>query len=265
MNETQKGLLVIMDYFDKTMRENGIPYSLAYGSALGAIRHKGFIPWDDDMDVFIFREDVERFVKAFEKNNDKFFLQKPLSTDWPYLFYKIRMNGTTAIEKKYIDTRIHQGLFIDVFVLDSYPVSKIRKKMFNTVMLSIRAMQTLCDGRMGKKSFDPILKMIMFGIKVQNKILNIIPEKNSNLSAIRLPWYKTTINMDFFKKIEDVEFEGPEHLYSITSEYDALLTTIYGDYMQPPPVEKRVGQHIYALDMEMDYKDWLAKNHKKNV
>ncbi len=264
MNDVQKGLLVIMDHFDKTMRENGIPYSLAYGTAIGAARHRGFVPWDDDMDVFIYKEDVERFEKAFEKSdNDKFFLQKPLSIDWPYLFYKIRLNNTTAIEKKYINTRIHQGLFIDVFVLEKYPTSKIRRKMFNFVMLGIRALQTVCDGRMGKKWFNPIQKIINSSVKVLNSILNLIPEKNSKYASIRLPWYWKIIDMDYMTDLTDIEFETSDRKYMIVSNYDTMLRANYGDYMQLPPENERVGGHLYAFDMNMDYKKWLAKNYNR--
>ena len=117
----------ILDYFVKFCEENNLTYYLAYGTLIGAVRHKGFIPWDDDIDVHMPADDYIKFLKLFkEKNkNDDYFLQT-IETEKYYhaTFAKIRKNHSCMVEKEWSYMKIHKGINIDIFPLYTYPDNK---------------------------------------------------------------------------------------------------------------------------------------------
>lgn len=126
LDTLHKTLLEILNDFDSFCRSNNIQYSLAYGTVLGAVRHKGFIPWDDDLDVMMTRENYNKFLWLY-KDNEKYTLQKE-QIDYPLYFSKLRKNETTFIENiKYRKKwkNIHQGIYIDIF-----PEDKVAKNKF---------------------------------------------------------------------------------------------------------------------------------------
>jgi lipopolysaccharide cholinephosphotransferase len=114
-------ILEIVDYFDTFCKENNITYYLMGGTALGAIRHHGFIPWDDDFDVFMDSRNYERFLRIVEEklDRDRFYFQREDSEEWGLFFSKIRMNGTTFIEKDLKDREMHHGIYIDIMCLNN--------------------------------------------------------------------------------------------------------------------------------------------------
>ncbi len=117
----QFNLLIIMDELDRICRKNDIKYSLDGGSMLGAIRHNGFIPWDDDMDVVMLRKDYKKFIKACKKDLDssKFtFESTKTSKFYSYNFGKLKLNNTVFEEKGSELVKEHKGLYIDIFPLD---------------------------------------------------------------------------------------------------------------------------------------------------
>lgn len=132
LREYQLLLTSILHEFDRVCRELGIPYVLYAGTMLGAVRHKGFIPWDDDIDVLMLREDYERFLNEAEPLLDleKFYLQKEFSEHWPMFFSKLRLNNTTCLEKYPIkDRQMHHGIYIDIFPCDSAAGTRIGRKI----------------------------------------------------------------------------------------------------------------------------------------
>ena len=121
LDQHQQALLLLLKEFDRVCRRLEIPYTLFAGSMLGAVRHGGFIPWDDDLDIMMKREDYDRFLREAEGvlDKEKFFLQKEFSEHWPMFFSKLRLNNTTCLETYHPkDPMTHQGVYIDLFPCD---------------------------------------------------------------------------------------------------------------------------------------------------
>ena len=125
--ELQDKLLQIAIYIDKLCEENDIEYCLMGGSCLGALRHNGFIPWDDDLDVFMKPREYEKFRAAFNAhgNKDEYYLQELSENNGKIASAKLRLNNTTYIEEATKDYKMHQGIFVDIFLLHNCPSNKI--------------------------------------------------------------------------------------------------------------------------------------------
>lgn len=122
-------LLEMLKEFDRICRRHDIPYMLFAGTALGAQRHGGFIPWDDDLDVIMLRPAYQRFLEVAESELDgAYYLQKEFSDHWPMFFSKLRKNGTACMEKfRPKDQLMHQGVYMDIFPCDALSDSRIMR------------------------------------------------------------------------------------------------------------------------------------------
>lgn len=132
LKEHQEALYRLLRMFDSICQKHNISYTLFAGTMLGAIRHQGFIPWDDDLDVMMLREDYERFLKLAqtELDSEVYFLQKEFSEHWPLFFSKLRLNNTACLEKYHPkDPCIHQGVYIDIFPCDNASDNSFIRKM----------------------------------------------------------------------------------------------------------------------------------------
>ena len=265
----QDKLLEIVKYIDKICRENDIKYSLAYGSVLGAVRHKGFIPWDDDMDIFLTQEEYSKFKDAFlSADNEKFFLQ-----EWNIIpncleYAKIRMNGTTFIETNFKELKdVHQGIFVDVFILHKIPTDYKFKKVYYYInqYLTLYNLVTNKNWKAKNKKQNTIAKLVKF---VPNKLiiksfynkLNKFDkmEKDFNYHhwMMKGSYKKSLFSRDLFDLIEDIEFEDTKlKCCKNTHEY---LTQTYGDYMVLPSEEQRKEAiHAEIFDTEKNYTEYL--------
>ena len=131
IKQVQEKILDIMKYIDELCRSNGITYYIMGGTALGAIRHEGFIPWDDDLDIFMTPEEYNKFKKVFEEKKSTRFILQEWKTTPNYLEYaKVRMNGTTFIEEAFKDRKdIHQGIYVDIMMLHKVPENRVIQKL----------------------------------------------------------------------------------------------------------------------------------------
>ena len=119
--------LKILKEFVRVCRKHGLRFYIMDGTCLGAIRHQGFIPWDDDIDVGMYAEDFDRFIRCSEDFGPEYFLQT-IETDPEFktMIARVRLNGTTIIEKDFMNADIHQGVFIDVYPLFGYPSNSVK-------------------------------------------------------------------------------------------------------------------------------------------
>ncbi len=259
MNDLQKCELGILLELDKLCRSVGLRYFLAYGTALGAVRHSGFIPWDDDVDIMMFREDYERLLKNSDWFIERGLFLQTVETDieYPYPFAKIRKKGTAFVELGEERLNINHGVFIDVFPIDEIPASGI-SAFFQRVNADI-LWGLLAKNRNPKGLKKLITKIISIGSGNKEKYLlkyktiekrMICKDKKKSGMVANYTFGGRGHYADavFDKKIfepTDILFEGNN--LSIMKGYKTYLTKSYGDYMELPPLESRVPIHNYCF------------------
>lgn len=242
----------LLKEFDRICRLHGIKYIIGSGTLLGAVRYKGFIPWDDDIDVEMLREDYEKFSKiAKQKLNEKVFFQDH-KTDkaYPWLFGKLRKNGTSAVRLGQEHLKMHGGIFIDIFPRDPMPNSENGKKAYEFVaricrkILYARIMRVNAENsiaRFGWTLVSVIPKFIPFGIECMLRN-SIDPNVSKRVRSYGYHGHYETEGYDkrWFTKLTEIEFEGGT--YYAPADFDGYLTFVYGaDYMTPPPESERTG------------------------
>lgn len=260
----QKALLALLCEFDRVCRALSIPYVLFAGTLLGAVRHQGFIPWDDDLDVLMLREDYDRFLLEADSvlDREKFFLQREFSDHWPMFFSKLRLNHTTCLEKFHPrDPEMHQGIYMDIFPCDRAFASKTGRKIqfFASKVIIAKSLYTRgydTDSRK-KELFMGLCRCLPAA-----PFLRIV-KKGNGQSGIRhsflgaaSSYEKNVFSESSFRCRTKLLFEGRE--YPAPAEYDAVLRQLYGDYMQiPPPEEQALKQHAILIDLENSYEQYL--------
>ncbi len=273
LKELQEYELDILKYFDKICKDNNLEYFLAYGSLIGAMRHKGFIPWDDDVDVCMKSSDYLKLCEILKENkDDKYFFQSIETDKNYYLFWnKIRLNNTIFVEKGWEKNDVHQGIFIDIFPLLDYPDEKDKKKIDRKFLIT--KLLLACNlkdnkfynsyGKAGKLLFK-LFKIIPQFIrnKIANNNINYLCKYNSNSKYYYVTdeGTKYKYNKEWFDETITLPFE--KYNFLCPKESDKFLRSYYGDYMKLPPQEERVGhgECILCFDIKGDHDDKKGKN-----
>lgn len=255
INKIKDYELKIMDYIHKLCKENGIRYSLFYGSLLGAVRHKGFIPWDDDIDIIMSKQDYLKFKRLCESSLPEcFFLQDNFiepGSNIPNVA-KIRMNGTKLVELPNINKKMHHGVWVDIFIYDTFSgeeqiISAGRRK-YITYKRRVDSSQLKHKNIRGKLSSLAFLLFHPFSAEFyKHKYGNFLKKISGNGSNILAP--DCDINLSkcdiaLFKNLIATPFENRN--YYIFDEYDLILKALYGDYMRLPREEDRVANHNFV-------------------
>lgn len=266
-------LLEMLDVFCHICDENNLTYYLIGGSCLGAIRHKGFIPWDDDIDIGMPREDYDRFnTLAQSKLTDGLFLQN-FRTDpnYYYEFCKIRNSRTTYIETGLSNLDINHGLFIDIFPLDYVPNTafekanfRIKRALYDNYIVQFYNGQSK-NASIQKKATSLLAKMIIKDIATAKEGRDHLLKKiSSNPTQFIANYYgawakKEIVPIGFFARGINAEFEG--RTVRVPQEYDMYLRHVYGDYMQLPPENKRVSHHnCKIIDLHTPYTSYIEND-----
>ena len=265
MTELQCVELDMLKYIISICEEMKIRYYLVCGTALGAVKYGGFIPWDDDLDIGIFREDYEMFLtEAPAKLPPHLFLQTYASDNgYTNIFAKVRNSNTTYIEKTVQKLKMNHGVYIDIFPLDGYPDDKKlqqrieRKKRFYRKMLS-------CNYTAERSVFGRITNISLRILGVHRRTCGILrkydhlvsahPTSNSKIICNHGNWQgkleyapKEQYGNGVMMKFEGIDVRVPE-------KYDEYLTQKYGDWRADPPKEKQVGHHYYSvMDLDKPY------------
>lgn len=249
-----------------------LKYYLAYGTLIGAVRHEGYIPWDDDVDVYMPRPDYEIFMKEAKKYlKDNYFVQNN-DTDPEYLlrFAKLRDSNTTFIEEEYKKYTINHGIFIDIFPLDGYVKGKdllldmrIKQKAFEELDNEVKFKNSLSTFNMKViQKIGPILNKKINLEKTMNSYEDRAKKfsyKDSDYvaemvgSIYIVPMKKEVFGEGKLMKFEDIYARVPD-------DYDTCLKLLYGDYMKLPPKEQREPHHNFvAMDTEKSYWEYIGK------
>ena len=250
IDEIKEVELGVMDYIHNICKEKGINYSLAYGSLLGAVRHRGFIPWDDDLDIALKRDQYDKLYQAILEDNNSIYKVVSWENDsrYPYPFYRV-YDSRTVYENNYIQNDIELGICVDVFPFDDYKdVNKEITKLDMYRRLSVYTLYGIRNKEAGIKNIVRYLMLVVFRltrVKTWNKKLNDcsrVPVNSEYIDYLmESKKYSTKIDAKALDEVIECKFE--DRVYNIPKDYDHILTTIYGeDYMEIPPLEKRI-QH----------------------
>lgn len=269
----QDKILEIMVYIDLFCKENGITYYLMGGSALGAVRHGGFIPWDDDMDIFMPYKDYIRFQKLCETRLDteRFYLQKEDTAENPYFFSKLRMNGTTCLNP--VLNIGHQGVFVDIMCLNNAAPNEFLKKIqyYAAGLLKARAVtltnyHTDCP----KKKIELFISKIIVNGFIKKSLLKIVRKYNRKPTKEvahlfgRAKYNNSFYDAAYFGKGRIVPFEQVD--LAVPYKVEDYLAKRYGkNYMDLPDEDtKQIYQsHVLEWNTDIDYKSYLSQKVKQ--
>lgn len=262
IKDVQNVELEILDELDRICKLKDIPYQLAWGTLLGAVRHKGFIPWDDDIDVCMKRCDYERFLKEADSElSDKFFLQTCFTDpDSIVQFAKIRKNGTIFEDNVDNLPTSHTGIWIDIFPLDNVKPGTLIdwfQRFQIAVCYGITTSSVKNRVRYCKSKFKKFLRVLFAGLlkiipkKEFDKKIQAVLKKYSNYETGYLAHitngfergmqYKYVAPSNEYYDMTELEFCGK--MYPVPKNYDVVLKRCYGDYMKLPPENKRHPDH----------------------
>jgi len=259
VSEIQQMELGIMEYIHEVCQKIGVKYFLAYGSLIGAVRHQGFIPWDDDMDICMLREDYEKLQDYLITNPDERYevLSYKNNLNYVYPFMKVQDNHTYLLEE---DVRIdsNMGIYVDIFPVDGYEDdAKFKNKMTKLIkkrQLSCYTFKGITNTKSVLNSLLRYVSVIIFYFTNTNKYVAQIEElaksrKVSDYEQVDYVIYKDmnkpVWRREWLEQVTTGTFEGKK--FTIPKKYHEILTSDYGDYMQLPPVEQRVSHHDFKL------------------
>lgn len=233
--------------------KNNLEYFLAYGTLIGAVRHKGFIPWDDDIDLIMKREDYEVFIRTFNEHHRDHKVYTCKNTQWyPFPYAKIS-HELTVLKEENDNMTGEIGVNIDLFPLDYIPEDK---KILKKIKLQYNILMLKSIKINGERSFlkNTILRVskVLFKGRSANGIAREIDriasstyDRSGNMGNIVFTEKDTDhASAEAFATSVMGEFEGS--MYHIPKGYDEWLTNFYGDYMALPPVESRVTHHHFT-------------------
>lgn len=261
IQEVQKIQLEIAGEIKRICDKHKIDYFMDGGTLLGAVRHKGFIPWDDDMDFGMTRTEFQRFLEAASVELKPDFFLQTWNSDFEYglAFAKVRKNGTLYQERVSQKSRCHDGIFVDIFPYDSLPDGlEQKKKMYRKLTLLKAMIKMKCqycpwyaENQFSLKkwaAYLPIRFVALFANKnnLITKYETIATRYNAENTLKLFPqggeaFGQWELDRDIFNGTMMLPFE--QESYPAPIKYDKMLRTAFGDYMTPPPIEKRESTH----------------------
>ena len=244
---------------DRICRKHDIRYSLDGGTLLGAIRHDGFIPWDDDADVVMLRPEYDKFYEACkqELDTERFFLQE-YRTDKSYRwgYSKMRRNGTVFLREGQEHVKCHQGVFIDIFLYDQVPDHTLLRRLHLFFCYCVRK---ILYSEVGRKSAKTRFLRTWYGVLYRiprDKVFYLIEKvarktnkkRHTLVRHMTYPYRKGCrygLPRECFDAYIEKEFEG--HMFKVFKKFNLYLTRLYGDYMTLPSEDMRKTHPVSAI------------------
>lgn len=264
--ELQKEIFEVFLEVKRVCEELDIKYFIMGGTALGAVRHGGFIPWDDDFDIGMTRENYERFIsEGKEKLPNKLFLQNyKTEPHSPFYFSKVRKSGTKFIERYCKKLSIHQGIYIDIFPYDAIPDDEKEKRQYyknGRKRLNWYIAKEVCGISTNPAKWKRILleccrTLMHIAVRIVPKSvlynsLDAYLQKYNLHNTKRLGYAglpKIEVNRKDVECLEQIVFEG--YKVSCPQNIEDYLSTNYGNYMELPPEEKRGGHDVVEISLQ---------------
>lgn len=263
--------LELLDEVIRICEKFHLEYVAVEGTALGARRHQGYVPWDDDLDIAFMREDYERFLKAAEKELDERYFLQNYHTDPNSIGYfsKLRKNGTCFLQDSDIGIQMNTGIFIDIFPIDRVPDGKIQIKLHRWRVYLLHQC-FIAKGTTGTTGENVSLKGKTKKIirSLLNAAMSFVPKKylfqKLDRALQKYNWNRTgkiavmseymlkglTYSYDCLFPVKKQAFEGKE--IAVPADMHKYLTLVYGDYMKLPPVSKRRNHRPAKLKFESE-------------
>lgn len=264
MNSLQKKLLEMLTWLTSFIEDNNLRYFVIGGTFLGAVRHKGFIPWDDDVDIALPRPDYQKLIQLLSVKKDKYVIEYPdnKTKDYPYNIAKVYDTTTTMVESLRIN--VVRGVYIDVFPLDGLgntyedALKNYRKIDFLNKLQSVKTCAVRKERKWWKNAFVILGRLLPIDYLSLSYKANLICMEREydkcNFVASCMSTYRSREIMDksYFGTPTEYQFEniivkGPE-------KADDYLTHLFHNWRELPPPEKRHSAHDFTyLNMEESY------------
>ncbi len=271
LKELHHALLEILVDIDAVCRKYGIRYYLAYGTLLGAVRHQGFIPWDDDADIMMPRKDYDQFLNiAAEALGEKYFVQYyKTERYYRHPFAKVRRNGTACIIQDHRRIRMHQGIFVDIFPLENIPTNKFKRNLLRGIAYLTDRLCAFSIAKLPKKFF--LLAPIKLGFSILIRPSTIARIGEALVRAFQVDFSDHVAYLLGSSRFvaflyawlgdgKDIIFEGKT--LRVPDAASSCLHAVYGDFMTLPPVEHRQPSHAKdgtQVSVSRDYREFIPE------
>lgn len=271
---TQECLLKMMEFFHSFCVENNLRYYMVGGTMLGAVRHHGFIPWDDDIDIGMPRKDFERLKELSDKfQSDRYAFETVRSEDPTYCFAysKLYDTSTTLIENTRI--KLVRGLYIDIFPIDGVgddlkkAASFYKKLHRKELLLKLRNSPDKADRSKIKNIIIKLVRILPKAIADEKKLSRKIDQICQTYDFDSSSYSGNLVGAWGWREIMPTEFFGTPKLYTFegislygVERYDDFLKQIYGNWQELPSKDKQVSHHDYYIDLSTPYSKYKETN-----
>lgn len=269
--------LQMLEKFDEICQKHNLTYYAYYGTLLGAVRHQGFIPWDDDIDVVMFRDDYEKFQAiAPEEFKEPYFYQNTYTDRVMWALSKIRDSRTTAVEPQFrhLGSSFHQGIFIDIFPFDNVKdgvnpqfetIEQIQQLLWLSIVNPEAIIKAMKEGKKLYLGTDFLINHLQKNVQEKFKIFESFNcsclEQSKRVNYLIEEMYPDEVSCKSVEKdwFHDIIYLPFEHLQiPAPAEYDKILTQCYGNYHQF--VQGGSAHEDIVLEPDIPYKEYFMKN-----